>query len=165
MPALRFHFALLLGFVLCGSAAAETLYKSTDRNGRVTYGDKPAPGAAKVDRLEVIRVAPEDDARAAAERERIEREAEVVRERERRREAARDRAQAEVVAALAALKAAQERREAGTEPLPGERRGNLRGGSRLDDAYFQRQRELDQAVRDAQLRLERAYARSNDLRE
>jgi len=56
------------------------------------------------------------------------------------------------------------RREAGVEPLPGERSGNVRGGSRLAPSYFERQQALDGEVSAAQRRLEDAYARRNEVR-
>jgi hypothetical protein len=155
---------MLLAAGLVGSVAAETLFKSTDRDGHVTYADKPLSGAVKVEQLQVVPLNPEDEARGAAERERLQRQAEEVRERERQRGISMDRAHAEVLAALEALKQAQQRREAGVEPLPGERLGDRGGGSRLAPSYFGRQRELDQDVGDAQERLERAYARRNELR-
>ena len=75
-----------------------------------------------------------------------------------------DEAHAEVIAALDALKEAQRQREAGVEPLPGERWGNSRGGTRLAPSYAERLQELDREVSVAQERLEQAYARRNDLR-
>ena len=48
-----------------------------------------------------------------------------------------------------ALKAAEQARDAGKEPLPGERTGTAGGGSRLNDAYYERQRKLEQDVEKA----------------
>jgi Domain of unknown function (DUF4124) len=156
--------APLLIACLSAGALAETLYRSTDSSGRVTYSDKPLPGAVKVERLLVEPADPDNAARIEAEHEKLHQQAEEVRERERQRERALDKAHAEVIAALDALKEAQRRREAGVEPLPGERAGNRRGGSRLAPSYFERQQALDDAVSAAQRRVEQAYARRNDLR-
>jgi hypothetical protein len=154
----------LLAAGLAGSAMAQTLYKSTDRDGRVSYADEPAPGAVKVERLQVVPATPDDPVRAAAESERLRQQAEQTRERERQREAALNQAHAEVLAALDALKQAQQRREAGVEPLPGERLGLRGGGSRLAPSYFARQRDLDREVNEAQQSLDKAYARRNEFR-
>lgn len=158
------HLVLLLGIGATSCVTAETLYKSTDVTGQVTYSDKPLPGAVKVEVLQVEPAPPQDNARIEAEREKLRKQAEEFQQRERQRERAREDAHAEVIAAMNALKEAQKKREAGVEPLPGERLGNVRGGSRLASAYFQRQQALDQEVSAAQLRLEQAYARRNDLR-
>lgn len=163
-PRIAACLALLLGACLAAGATAETLYKSTDSSGRVSYADKPLPGAAKVEQLWVEPLDPENAARIEAAREKSQRESEELRQRERQRDQALDAAHAEVIAALNALKEAQQRREAGVEPLAGERLGNVRGGSRLSQSYFARQQELDQQVGAAQQRLERAYARRNELR-
>jgi len=156
--------ALLLSAFVSANAIAETLYKSTDSNGQVTYSDKPLPGAAKVERVLVEPLDPESAARGEAAREKSRRETEEFQQRERQREQARDEAHAGVIAALNALKEAQQRREAGIEPLPGERLGNARGGSRLAPSYFKRQRALDREISAAEQRLEQAYAHRNELR-
>ena len=85
-----------------------------------------------------------------------------VRLRERSR--ALEAAHAEVRAAQQALEEAHRRQLAGEEPLPGERTGNVGGKSRLNEAYFARQDQLEQAVQQAEQRLDRAHAGVNDLR-
>ena len=159
---LAVYLALLLAAGV--SAKAETLYKSTDSSGRVSYSEQPLPGAAKVERVLVEPLDPESAARIDAEREKLRKQAEEFQQRERRRELALDNAHAEVIAAIKALKEAQQRREAGVEPLAGERLGNSRGGSRLAPSYFRRQQALDREVDAAQQRLEQAYARRNEMR-
>ena len=154
----------LLAAASAASATAQTLFKSTDRDGRVSYGDKPTPDAVKVEQFQFVPSTAEAAAHAAAESERLRQLAEQTSERERQREAALDQAHAGVLAALDALKQAQQRREAGVEPLPGERLGLRTGGSRLAPSYFARQRDLDRAVSEAQERLDQAYARRNAVR-
>lgn len=158
------YLALLLGACVSAGGIAETLYKSTDSSGKVSYSDQPLPGAVKVERVRVEPLDPENAARGEAEHEKLRRQAEKFRLRERERERVLDNAHAEVIAALDALKEAQRQREAGVEPLPGERLGDVRGGSRLAPSYFQRLQALDREVSAAQLRLEQAYARRNELR-
>ena len=53
-----------------------------------------------------------------------------------------------------ALQDAEAAREAGKEPLPGERLGLKGGGSRLTDEYYERQKTLDAAVEAARKRAE-----------
>jgi hypothetical protein len=156
--------SVLLGACVSASVMAETLYKSTDSSGRVSYSDAPLPGAAKVEQVLIEPLDPQSARRIEAARERSHREAEEFQQRARQREQALDQAHAEVIAAFNALKEAQQRREAGVEPLPGERLGIGRGASRLADSYFRRQQALDGEVGAAQQRLEQAYARRNELR-
>jgi hypothetical protein len=70
----------------------------------------------------------------------------------------------DVRAAQHNLAAAQAILEAGREPLPGERTGLARGGSRLNESYWGRQRQLETAVADAQTRLDQAVAERNAKR-
>jgi hypothetical protein len=64
----------------------------------------------------------------------------------------------------AALKDAQERRERGREPLPGERLGTVAGKSRLTQKYFARQAMLDRELERARERCDQAMKRWNDLK-
>jgi hypothetical protein len=75
-----------------------------------------------------------------------------------------ERAYAEVVAAQKALDEARRKREEGLEPRPGERIGTVSGKSRLTEAYFERQKALEEEVRAAEQRLAEAYRRWNDLK-
>jgi hypothetical protein len=70
----------------------------------------------------------------------------------------------DVRAAERYLAAANATLEAGREPLPGERTGLARGGSRLNEKYWERQRQLEASVADAQARLARAVAERNAAR-
>jgi hypothetical protein len=63
---------------------------------------------------------------------------------------------AEIAAATAELERARAALESGREPLEGERIGTYAGRARLNDAYWDRQAENEQAVADAQTRLDRA---------
>lgn len=130
------------------SVLAQTVFKSTMPDGKVVYGEKAAPGAAKVETIEppppktgVGGLTPEEKARAA--------------------QLAKDLANPGKTAAPAPDRAAEARklvqqaeaaREAGKEPLPGERQGIAGGGSRLTEAYFVRQKSLEEAVINARKR-------------
>lgn len=63
-----------------------------------------------------------------------------------------------------ALREAEERRDRGIEPLPGERVGTASGASRLRPEYIERQEKLVQDVAFAQWRLDQALKRWNALR-
>jgi hypothetical protein len=70
----------------------------------------------------------------------------------------RDNISGRVPAAEKALAAAEAARAAGKEPQPGERIGTAGGASRLTDAYWQRQKSLDDAVEKARRDLDNARA-------
>ncbi|MDB5905707.1 MAG: hypothetical protein JWM26_4585 [Betaproteobacteria bacterium] len=125
--------------VLASAAAAQTLYKSTMPDGKVTYGEKPVPGAKKVDTIEpppaktgVVPIRPE----------------------EKRAQPQSAPQQPDLVQARDNLQKAQAAAEAGKEPLPGERIGTAGGNSRLTDAYFERQKSLALAVDSARKRVQ-----------
>lgn len=69
-----------------------------------------------------------------------------------------------MTAAETALIRAERYRDAGAEPLPGERVGNVNGTSRLRPEYFARQRGLERALQDARLRMDRAVAEDSRSR-
>jgi hypothetical protein len=141
---------MAFGAMLGPAMAAQVYYKSTMPDGRIIYGDKPAPDAIKVEettadtsKTGVQTVAPGDAAALKKlEQERLKRE----RADERVREA--EKALADAEAALAK----------GEEPLPGERIGTAGKGSRLTESYWMRQKTLKDNVERARLALERARA-------
>ena len=137
---------LILVALLALPAAAQTLYKSTMPDGRIVYGDKPAPGAAKV---EESKIEPSSKGLGGS----TARETEALKELEKSR-GKREAAGAKLQAAEEALRQAEAARAAGTEPLPGERVGTAGGASRLNDAYYARQKKLNDAVENAQRNLD-----------
>jgi hypothetical protein len=142
--------ALLLALV--ASSANAQVYKSVTPDGRVTYGDKPVPGA-KVSLVDIDKgpigiapVTPED-------REALGRRLEQTRTLAEERTRGVDEARRALEQAEAALKA-------GEKPLPGERTGIVeRPRSRLNDLYWARQQDLQDAVAAARKRLEEALRR------
>ena len=140
--------AIVIGTLLGTSAAfaAQTLYKSTMPDGKIIYGETPAPGARRVDTVEpppaktgVTSATESEKARAA-------------------QAAAKAGAAAQPAPALndarLALQKAEAARDAGKEPLPGERLGTAGGGSRLTEAYFERQKSLELGVDAARKRVQ-----------
>jgi hypothetical protein len=73
-------------------------------------------------------------------------------------------ADAELRAANAALAQADAQLALGKEPLPGERTGNANGMSRLNDAYWARQAQNEEAVKQAKARRDAAVAARNAAR-
>ncbi len=134
-------------------AAAQKFFKSTMPDGKVVYGDKPAPGAVKSE--EVAADTSKRGIGPAEKTEGLSREAAALQQMEQER-AKRDAAAGKVQEAEQALRAAEAARDAGKEPLPGERIGTAGGASRLNDAYFARQKKLEEAVERARRNLDQA---------
>jgi len=142
---------LFSGLCLAGAAGvfAQALYKSTMPDGKVIYGEKPAPGATKVETVSppppktgTVIISPEEKKRAE--------------EREKKRAAETAKAESELEEARKQLRDAEAARDAGKEALPGERIGTVGGASRLTDAYWERQKKLEEAVEAARKRLDEA---------
>jgi len=132
-----------------GYCCAQAVYKSTMPDGRVIYGNAPAPGAKTA---EPMAPRTENTVRGATPEQQ-----ETVQRRQSEREQ-RDAKQAKLAELEQALKQAEAARAAGREPLEGERTGTAGGGSRLNDAYWTRQHELEEAVAEARTRLDQARA-------
>ncbi|HET9022999.1 MAG TPA: DUF4124 domain-containing protein [Burkholderiaceae bacterium] len=75
-----------------------------------------------------------------------------------------DTAMAEINDAERELAVARRKLEAGREPLPGERLGTAKGGSRLSPEYEGRIALLEREVAAAEARVKRAYDARNALR-
>ena len=175
---LPIRISLLAGLLMLAvparPAIAQTLYKSTLPNGEVTYGDKPAPGAVKVEAIkpDTSKTGIGPAARTAKD---IARDAATLKEMEKAR-LEREAADARVRAARNALRDAEAARAAGADPLESERIGFIRQptdagkdkgtdtkkgpvfGTRLTDAYFERQQKLEHAVEVARRNLEQVLA-------
>ena len=68
-----------------------------------------------------------------------------------------------VAVALRQLAQAERSLHDGRTPRAGERLGNAGGGSRLLASYFERQKQLESAVREARTAVEQAYASRSEI--
>lgn len=145
------HAVVLLALALSAASSAQTIFKSIMPDGRVIYGEKPVPGAKKVEQFVpqtgntgVKTISPEEQQRQSQDSS-----ARVKRDEDRR---------AQIQEAQKALKDAEAAQAAGKEPLPGERIGTAGGASRLEESYFARQQALEAAVVAARKRLDELAA-------
>ncbi len=136
------YASALVMLAIASEVAAQAVYKSTMPDGRIIYSEKGEPGATRVDKMDptpaktgVTGLTPEEKARA--EREAHQRASNA---------AATAKSEKGVEDARRALQQAETARDAGKEPLPNERVGIAGGGSRLNEAYFARQKALEDAV-------------------
>src|SRR6266581_3132221 len=167
-------WCLIATFGLPLAAASQVLYKSILPDGRIVYGDKPAPGAAKV-------IESRPDTSKAGIGGTSPREAQLLEE-FRKARIQREEKEEKLRAAEKALREAEAAREAGGEVLPGERLGIARrgkgagtgtgtgtgtdtgtgtgtspeAGSRLTDTYWERQKKLEDDAEQARRELEAA---------
>jgi hypothetical protein len=138
--------AVFLALALSATSWAETIFKSIMPDGRIIYGEKPVPGAKKVEQFVpqtgntgVRTISPEE------QRQLQESAAKGKRDDDRR---------TQIQEAQKAVQDAEAAQVAGKEPLPGERLGTAGGASRLSEAYFGRQQGLEAAVTAARKRLD-----------
>jgi hypothetical protein len=151
----------ILALILAGGAAtavAETVYKYERPDGETVYSDSTVSGAKLIGRFDLV-PAPSPAPSAA---EPAPNPAAVAAE---QREVALDAVDARIKAADRALDAAEERQQQAMEPLPGERRGNVDGHTRLTPEYFERQRAAAAAVDAARAELDAAYRLRNQVRD
>ena len=146
------HTLLLLVFAFVATAAqAQAVYRSTMPDGRIIYGDKPAPGAKESRQVDTTQQnistpGPTSAPASAAKPQML------------------DAANEEVRQAQNQLQAAKTALEGGREPREGERIGIAGGGSRLNEDYDKRIKSLEDAVTAAQKRLDDALAQRNAAR-
>jgi len=136
-------------------AAAETVYKYERPDGRVVYSDSPVEGARLIGKFDLVPAPVSTPPQRPSVRQ----------DSPDSRGAALDAADARVKAANRALARALERQQQAVEPLPGERRGNVNGHTRLTPDYFARQRAATAAVDAARAELDEANRDRNELRE
>ncbi len=136
-------------------AEAQVAKKYITPDGKTIYSDVPVPGAREVG--EIV-PPPKLDPEGGNKGEQASRtDAERTREAEKRLQdgsAQQDRIQA----AEEQLENARNALASGQEPLPGERIGVAGAGSRLTDAYYERQKANERAVEQAQKQLDTVRA-------
>ncbi len=149
--------ALISAQVLVTDAMAESIYKSVMPDGRVMYGQQPQPGARTVEKSTINVGDTGINPVSKAEIESINRRAQE-------RSRVLDETLKSVQTAETDLRVAEVDREAGIEPLPGERLGIVGRGTRLSEAYWRRQQILEERVDTARQLLKNARQGYNEAR-
>ena len=156
MKSATYPFVLALALGAPGAAAQQSIVKSIMPDGKVIYAEKPVPGAARVETIEAP--PPKTGVTGLTAQEKLRAE-EQSRQRAKAAAAAAS-GQKSVDEARNQLQAAEAAREKGKEPLPDERTAIAGGGSRLSDAYFARQKSLEEAVEAARKKVAEAQRRA-----
>jgi hypothetical protein len=146
----------LLMLTCAGIAQAQTVKKYVTPDGKTIYSDEPVPGAREVGVIAPPPEVSEEDRQAAEEA--AQRDAERANEAGQSADEGLSRRE-QIREAEQQLEAAKRTLEQGKEPLPGERKGTAGGGSRLTEAYFERQKANEIAVQKAEQKLQSARSR------
>lgn len=155
------HLIAGLALIAAGIPAG-AIEKYVTPDGKVIYSDKPIPGAQSIKKIET---APSEQSEGTARRDRPDPGMPPA------STGAASASDAQLDAALKAIRdasdaldAAKIRLEANREPKENERQGTVSGRSRLNESYFERIKQLEKGVDDAQERLNEAYRARNNLR-
>ncbi|MGH8617447.1 MAG: DUF4124 domain-containing protein [Burkholderiales bacterium] len=155
---------LLLACVVAPAGAQDVrFYRSIDKNGRVTFSDRPPTNARYVDTITVPTGPISSGVPESTQQQRNEARQQLQVDASARAQGLAD-ANQQIRTAHAALNAAKAAQVAGKEPLPGERIGTVSGFSRLREEYWDRQNQLQSAVENAQRELQAAISQRNRLR-
>ncbi len=158
----RLTITTLIMYCALSAAHAQTVYKYQMPDGRIVYTSETMSNAKLLGTVREPQAAQPVD---AAKQEKMQREREAASQSGRQRSERLAAVNAEVAAATRALEEARARQVAGVEPEEGDRTGTVRaGGSRANSAYLERQQQLQEAVNEAQKRLDAAYKARNEAR-
>lgn len=148
---------LLLFALLCAQVQAQQIFRSVMPDGKIVFGDKPAPGAKEskpvvLRQSNVAQPGPTSGGAPSA------------------RQQALEGSTNELVNAQQNLERAKQALEIGRNPTPEEQQGTVKsgkggtGGVRTSEAYEQRVKALEQEVTAAQRQLDEAQSRRNEAR-
>jgi hypothetical protein len=153
----------MLAMAACATVAdAQAIYKYVRPDGRVIYSDKPVPGAKLEEEIEPP--PPADPANAARQEKENEASGRDFGRAADRRASSLDQAWEDLKLWTRRLEEARANLEAGREPREGERTGTVSGKARMNDAYWQRQKDDAAAVAEAEARVRQAQDAVNALR-
>jgi electron transfer flavoprotein alpha subunit len=145
-------FALLLA-ILSAVAAADTVYRSVDTEGNVTFSDEPPLTGSGVEEITIDAPPPpvprvrqsEQEAQAAINK---------ANRYQMRSKAAEEQRSMELREAEKALEQARKNLEEAKVVREGDRRGKAGGGTRLTSEYLNRVKAAEKGVEEAQSRLD-----------
>lgn len=144
--------------------AGETkIFEWREANGVISYSQKPPPtGTPGVTsrEIETKTLTPAQRAAVRAELAAVDAAQQADSARYRAQLADADKA---VSSAVQSLSAAEHAARSGRSPQAGERVGNAGGGSRLRTEYFDRQKNLEDAVQQARSKVDEAYRKRSAI--
>ena len=158
------YFILVVAIAGCSiafatGAAEQTFFKSVQPNGRVVYGDTPAAGAKRTEKITVRTDTLNSEAEAEAAKHALQMSRQQLLRDSAARSARLTQLESEIAATYSELQSAQAQRDAGREMQEGDRQGR-----RQTAQYWERQRRLDAALRHIRQALEKLLTERNALR-
>ncbi|MGD2137511.1 MAG: DUF4124 domain-containing protein [Gammaproteobacteria bacterium] len=138
--------------VLSTVAAAETVYRSVDAQGNVTFTDSPPAASGRVEEITIDVQQPPPDRVRQSQRE-AQKDINRARRLQKQRDAAEAEHEQEVREAEKALEQARKTLEEAKVVGPGDRRGKADGGTRLTLEYLNRVKAAEKGVEEARKRL------------
>lgn len=147
--------AAFLILAVATGAEAQGIKKYITPDGRTIYSDVPVPGARAAGEIAPPAQVDPEAQRSAAEIAR--KESELSKQADGRLQKLSARHE-KILEAEAQLEMARSAQASGKDPLAGEHIGVVGGGTRLTDAYYERQQANERAVLEAQRYLEQARA-------
>lgn len=152
------YLLLPVTLAVCGHLHAQTVYKSVDEKGNVTYSESPPPETKK-GAIRSTKELPIDPNQNIMPAQPINAAPPPTSQANQSGNETQDR----VAAAAAALRAAEEAQRAGNAAQPGDFRGKASGGVGPSSQRLERLDELQRAVDEARQNLENAqHNRSSD---
>ena len=154
---------LIAGLALMAAGIpADAIEKYVTPEGKVIYSDKAVPGAQSIKKIDT---APSEQTEGPLRRDRPSAGMPPpTPDGGAASDTQLDAALKAIREASDALDAAKIKLEVNREPQENERQGTVSGRSRLKDNYFERIKQLEKGVEDAQERLNEAYRARNNLR-
>jgi predicted ribosome quality control (RQC) complex YloA/Tae2 family protein len=144
--------ALLLA-TLSATAASETVYRSVDAQGNVTFSDEPPLTGSGVEEV-TIDAPPPPASRMRHSEQEAQAAIKQANRNQMRREAAEEQRSMELREAEQALEQARKNLEQAKVIQEGDRRGKAGGGTRLTTEYLNRVKAAEKGVEEAQSRLD-----------
>jgi len=145
--------------VLESRAAEQTVYKSVQPDGSVVYGDAPVKGAVRNEKIKIQVDTLGTEADVAAAKRALDSSRRKMLHDFATRDARRRKLDTDIADARRRLETVEANRDAGRIVQAGDRQGN-----RLTPKYWDRQRNLGVAVRQARTTLDRLIAERDKLR-
>lgn len=145
-------FALLLAS-LSVATAAETVYRSVDAQGNVSFSDAPPPTKAGVEEITIDAPPPPPDRVRESQRE-AQAAIDEANRNQKRRDTAQKQQSMELGEAEQALAQARKNLEEAKVVREGDRRGMAGGGTRLTSEYLNRVKAAEKVVQEARNRLD-----------
>ena len=140
---------LLALAIMAGTTSAQTVYRSVDKDGNVSFSDAPVPGNTDAEEITIDAPPPSVDRVRESELD-ANRAIKQANKEQVRRDAAREERSLELREAEKALNLAEKNLEEAKVVREGDTRGKAGGGTRLTSQYLNRVKAAEKDLAEAQ---------------